>query len=77
MQMNADDFTLGLSAFLSSFTQTRSATILSPQLPNRAKVGELKSCRRLSIPLALLGECKLLLCACLGRLIFLLLLRVR
>jgi hypothetical protein len=58
--MNADDFILGLSAFLCHFTRSRSATIRSPQFPNRAKVRELKSCRRLSIPLALLSECKLL-----------------
>jgi hypothetical protein len=70
--MNADDFILGLSAFLSHFTQNRSATIRSPQLPNRAKVRELKSCRRLLIQLARLSECKVLLCACPGRLIFLL-----
>lgn len=75
--MNADDFILGLSAFLSNFTQTRPATIRSRQLPNRAKVGELKSCRHLSIQLARLSECKMLLCACPGRLIFLLWLRVR
>ena len=75
--MNADDLSLGLSAFLSSFIQNRSAIIRSLELPNRAKVRELKSCRRLSIQLARLSECKLLLCACLGRLIFLLWLRVR
>ena len=61
--MNADDFILGLSAFLSLFTQSRAATIRSRELPNRAKVRELKSCRRLLIQLALLSECKNCYCA--------------
>ncbi len=40
--MNADDFILGLSAFLSSIIQIRSAAILQPELANRVKVRELK-----------------------------------
>ncbi|MEG4631022.1 hypothetical protein QUB56_15685 [Microcoleus sp. AR_TQ3_B6] len=56
--MNADVFILGLSVFLCHFTQSRWATIRSPQFPNRVKVREVKLGRRLLIPLAGLSECK-------------------